>query len=217
MHLALSRIHFPVTTLGPGKRLGIWFQGCSLRCPGCVSVDTWHARAPTLSVSDVMHAVKDVLAQCDGVTISGGEPFEQPEGLEVLLRALREVTSTNVLVYSGFPYEEIATHPAVKERLIDALMTDPYEHQAPQTKPLRGSDNQRLHYISELGARLFSDYETPMKEFDKHLDVMFDDDGSIWFAGIPRRGDLMQLKRLMCDAGHTVQTTEANIKGCTPK
>ena len=38
--LALSRMHFPVTTLGPGNRIGIWVQGCTIRCPGCVSADT---------------------------------------------------------------------------------------------------------------------------------------------------------------------------------
>jgi len=182
-----------------------------------VSVDTWRARAPTLSVSDVMQAIADALGECDGVTISGGEPFEQPEGLELLLRALREATQTNVLVYSGYAFEKIAAQPVVKESLVDALITDPYQHHAPQTKPLRGSDNQRLHCLSELGARLFSEYEIPMTESDKHLDVMFDDDGSIWFAGIPRRGDLMQLKRLMKDAGHSLQTTEVTLKACKPK
>ncbi|WP_461325238.1 4Fe-4S cluster-binding domain-containing protein [Bradyrhizobium diazoefficiens] len=41
IRISVSRIHFPVTTLGPGRRLGIWFQGCSIRCPGCISMDTW--------------------------------------------------------------------------------------------------------------------------------------------------------------------------------
>ncbi|MCT5046402.1 radical SAM protein, partial [Pseudomonas aeruginosa] len=27
--------------MGTGRRLGIWFQGCSIRCPGCISADTW--------------------------------------------------------------------------------------------------------------------------------------------------------------------------------
>ena len=44
--LALSRALFPVTTLGPGRRLGIWFQGCSIRCRGCISVDTWPPGEP---------------------------------------------------------------------------------------------------------------------------------------------------------------------------
>ncbi|MBW6186918.1 4Fe-4S cluster-binding domain-containing protein, partial [Pseudomonas aeruginosa] len=33
----------PERTLAVGNilRLGIWFQGCSIRCPGCISADTW--------------------------------------------------------------------------------------------------------------------------------------------------------------------------------
>ncbi|HAU1321526.1 TPA: radical SAM protein, partial [Legionella pneumophila] len=42
MMIYISRVHFPVTTLGPGHRIGIWFQGCSIRCPGCISTDTWN-------------------------------------------------------------------------------------------------------------------------------------------------------------------------------
>ena len=37
----LNKAHYPVTTLGPGRRIGLWLQGCTLACPGCVSRDTW--------------------------------------------------------------------------------------------------------------------------------------------------------------------------------
>ena len=39
--LLVNRVHYPVTTLGPGLQAGIWTRGCSLRCPGCISPDTW--------------------------------------------------------------------------------------------------------------------------------------------------------------------------------
>lgn len=45
MRMILSRLHFPVTTLGPGRRIGVWFQGCSIRCAGCISRDTWETGA----------------------------------------------------------------------------------------------------------------------------------------------------------------------------
>ena len=52
--ISLSRLHFPVTTLGPGRRIGIWFQGCSIRCPGCISADTWAFRTAAAMVTDVL-------------------------------------------------------------------------------------------------------------------------------------------------------------------
>jgi anaerobic ribonucleoside-triphosphate reductase activating protein len=45
MNIALNKAHFPVTVLGPGRRIGLWLQGCSIRCAGCVSRDTWEAGA----------------------------------------------------------------------------------------------------------------------------------------------------------------------------
>ncbi len=39
--IELNKAHWPVTVLGPGRRIGLWVQGCSIHCPGCVSQDTW--------------------------------------------------------------------------------------------------------------------------------------------------------------------------------
>src|SRR4029077_956889 len=39
--LELNKAHWPVTVLGPGRRIGLWVQGCTIRCRGCVSQDTW--------------------------------------------------------------------------------------------------------------------------------------------------------------------------------
>ncbi len=80
--LSLSRIHFPVTALGPGKRIGIWFQGCSLRCPGCISTDTWARVTENATVAAVLAASASFGETVEGVTISGGEPSEQPAALE---------------------------------------------------------------------------------------------------------------------------------------
>ena len=45
MALVVNRVHFPVTALGPGRRLGVWVQGCSIGCAGCLAHDTWARRA----------------------------------------------------------------------------------------------------------------------------------------------------------------------------
>src|SRR4051812_39296619 len=121
--LAISRLHFPVRTLGPGLRVGIWFQGCSIRCPGCVSMDTWDSRRGGTTVEAVLDAVTPWLPAADGITVSGGEPFDQPEALRVLLSALRERHCGDCLVYSGYPIEELKLDSFVG--LIDALIADP--------------------------------------------------------------------------------------------
>jgi anaerobic ribonucleoside-triphosphate reductase activating protein len=209
MKLALSRVHFPVTTLGPGRRVGIWLQGCSIRCPGCISADTWAHREPNLEVSAALECIEPWLDECEGVTISGGEPFDQVGGLLALLQAIRARCSADVLVYSGYSFEHIREQPVVSSGLIDALITDPYLAHMPQTKALRGSDNQRLHCLTPLGKQVFASAERETSGRDKRLDVMFDEDGSVWLAGIPQRGDMERLQVLMREQGHKIHTTEA--------
>lgn len=187
----VSRIHFPVTTLGPGQRIGIWFQGCSIRCEGCISADTWKSGIGGTDTDEVMMALTKWLPRSDGITISGGEPFDQPEALQRLLIQLRSSTRGDILVYSGYPFEALETYLLSMPGLIDALITDPYDQTASQTKSLRGSDNQRLHYLTALGEQRFSAYLR--KPFDRRVDLMVDPSGEIWMAGIPGRGDFERL------------------------
>jgi anaerobic ribonucleoside-triphosphate reductase activating protein len=93
--------------------------------------------------------------------------------------------------------------------LIDALISDPYDYNAPQTLALRGSDNQRLHLLTSLGAVCFASYERSLTDTDRTLDVMFDDDGTVWMAGIPRKGDLYRLASLLHQDGHRAWTSQA--------
>jgi anaerobic ribonucleoside-triphosphate reductase activating protein len=214
MQLAISRIHFPVTTLGPGRRVGIWFQGCSIRCPGCISVDTWRAEQGEVTVQELVDSIEPWLSECNGVTITGGEPFDQLPGLTSLLNELRKRFVTNVLVFSGYPYETLLESQTSWDGLIDALVSDPFVEAVKQTKALRGSDNQRLHCLTPSGLTLFSGYEHPSFRAEKHLDVMFDEDGTAWLAGIPTRGDMTKLRALLLEEGHTAHTSEAPISLC---
>ena len=207
MRIAISRAHFPVTTLGPGPRLGIWFQGCSIRCPGCISADTWAADRGVLELAELFGRIEGWLEQAEGITISGGEPFDQADALGALLRGLRERVAADILVYSGYAFERLERPLAALEGMIDALITDPFVLDAPQRLPIRGSDNQRLHRLNALGRSRFADYDEPGLEGGT-FDVMFDEDGTVWLAGIPRRGDFERLRAELGRLGHHVITTE---------
>jgi anaerobic ribonucleoside-triphosphate reductase activating protein len=207
MKIGISRLHFPVTTLGPGRRLGIWFQGCSIRCPGCISADTWATGKGVLDLEDLLERLDGWLPECDGITISGGEPFDQGDALLSLLTRLRAKSGADVLVYSGHPFERLVDVLQRMGGLIDALITDPYLVHAPQTLPIRGSDNQRLHLLTPLGRERFATFEDPERRAQT-FDIMFDHDGAVWLAGIPRRGDFERLKAHLGQLGHRILTTE---------
>ena len=109
--IALSRIHYPVTQLGPGRRVGIWLQGCSIRCAGCISMDTWAQGRGVTTVEEVLTAITPWAAEAQGFTVSGGEPFQQPDALAELLRGIVAWRSgrpasgpdaVDILVYTGY-------------------------------------------------------------------------------------------------------------------
>jgi len=206
--IAISRIHFPVTKLGPGRRIGIWMQGCSIRCRGCISVDTWAPGRGLTLVTDLLAAITPWIPAAEGITVSGGEPFDQPVALAALLGGIRRLSIADILVFTGHPLETIGSQLASMEGLIDALITDPFDDTAPQTLALRGSDNQRLVPLTSLGHERFAAYDRCMDARDRAVDVMFDINGEVWFAGIPARGDFRRLQRLLRDAGADVAISQ---------
>ena len=191
--LAISRLHYPVTALGPGKRAGVWFQGCSIRCTGCVSVDTWDAgdEHPT----SVAHVTDWVVSQApDGLTISGGEPFDQPQALELLLSTIRRISlplPAGILVYSGYTLKKLRTlHPATL-RMVDVLISGPYVESTDRHEPLVGSHNQRITYFNESLEPAFDAFVTESTD-SPPFQVQVGTDG-VWLIGIPQPGDMEKL------------------------
>jgi anaerobic ribonucleoside-triphosphate reductase activating protein len=212
--LSLSRLHFPITALGPGKRIGFWVQGCSIRCAGCMSRDTWAFSEKSQSVEHLLERVTPWLAEADGVTISGGEPFDQPGGLNRFLIGLRERFQGDILAYSGYAFETLQERHGNDLSLIDALISEPFDETQPTDAPLRGSANQRLHILTSLGASRFA-FVASSKEPGAPLDVVSESDGSVWIAGIPRRGDLRRLTAALAGQGIRLATSAGRLGGAS--
>lgn len=207
----VNRAHFPVTALGPGRRVGIWTQGCSIRCVGCISMDTWETTAArAIPVHALVEGLRPWLDQADGVTITGGEPFDQADALRALLPALRRsLAGGDILVFSGYSLEFLHTRHRALLHGMDALVSDPYLISAGSTLALRGSDNQRLTTFTPLGAARYAAANAPVRGHS--LDAMRDED-TIWFAGIPGPGHMRDLKRASRTAGVEVVTTQERTR-----
>ena len=199
MKIQLNKAHFPVTTLGYGRRLGLWVQGCSIGCKGCVSQDTWDADGGWAV------DVAEVLAWCDssrkheidGITISGGEPFEQAPALKKLLDALdawRQQLERpfDMLCYSGLPLGKIEQRHADILASLDVLIPEPYVARRTGAGPWRGSSNQPLVPLTPLGRVRYGD-ETQDAEDAPRIQVSLEH-GAAWFIGIPKLGDLDKLE-----------------------
>lgn len=171
-------------------------------------MDTWNPRNPDVEVSQLLESIQGWLAECDGVTISGGEPFDQPDALEAVVKGIRQLSGGSVLAYSGHPYASISSQHALASGLIDALITEPFDVTAKQTLALRGSDNQQLHLLTAVGRREFARYECDASAEEKHLDFMVGVDGTVWLAGIPQRGDMRKLQAILAEQGVVTTVTE---------
>lgn len=206
--LALSRIHFPVTNLGYGRRVGVWLQGCSVHCRGCISVDTWAVRpGHIVALDSVVAQIATFLSESDGLTVSGGEPTDQPEALATLLTEVRALTCDrddwDVLVYSGQSLAGARQLVPQLDSLADAIVSEPFDASLTAGDlALRGSSNQRVTPLTDLGRCRY-----PTSQIDEvygmqrqSIGVCVDDD-NIWLVGIPKPGDLPRLEEGLADAG----------------
>lgn len=162
--LRLARLAYPVTALGPGSRLALWVAGCPLRCRGCITPDLWRQDAGwEVTVERLLDRILALQPPLDGITVSGGEPFEQAAPLARLLARLAIARSHwNTLLFSGYPLATLknrGTDAADLLALTDVLIAGPYDRRQPAVHPLAGSGNQRLHYLSPRGRSLQSELD----------------------------------------------------------
>jgi len=135
---------------GPGMRAVVWFQGCTLACPGCFNPGTHDPQGGYESDTDTLATeILALGARIKGITISGGEPFQQPKALFDLLRRLAD-SHLSRLVFSGYTLPEINRLPLGPSilRHIDVLIAGRYVASRQLGHGLLSSANQQLHLLT---------------------------------------------------------------------
>lgn len=150
--LNVADIHHRSKANGPGVRSVVWVQGCTLGCPKCFNPHT-HAQQPVkLLDPEELGAQLAQLPGTDGLTISGGEPFQQADACARLASTV-QVTGLSVMVFSGYPFTFLShsADAAVRRFLssIDLLVAGPYIENRKSSRLWRGSSNQTLHYLTD--------------------------------------------------------------------
>lgn len=204
MDLNVNSLSPLVTTLGPGRRIGLWLQGCSFRCPGCMTPELFECdKRFCRKIPDVLFEILAHVPGHSGLTISGGEPFEQAEGLRELLFLVRKYTTLDVLIYSGYTLKELTDGPPAMQdvlSLVDVLIDGRYRHDLPASKPWVGSSNQMVHLLSRR-AQSDERYINASRMNIPSLQVQIGADNSLHLIGIPRRGDLARFGALLSQRG----------------
>ncbi len=137
---------------GPGLRLAIFAQGCPHHCPGCHNPESHDFAGGSDMDTEKIIARMDANPLLDGITLTGGEPFEQPEACRILADAAH-ARGLNVWAYSGYTFEQLCAVPE-KRRLLEAcdVLVDGPFLLAERSLDLRfrGSKNQRVLKVAEL-------------------------------------------------------------------
>lgn len=156
----IARILYPVKVLGPGKRIGIWFDGCKHNCKGCSNPELHEFKEEyKVSLETIVQMISKVVIThpVDGFTITGGDPFEQPDALEQLVDYLSTV-SKDILVYTGYEYKElIETNKSILDK-IAVLIDGKYVEKQNVGEVLRGSSNQNIIILNSDFEDLYQSY-----------------------------------------------------------
>ncbi|MDA0525437.1 4Fe-4S single cluster domain-containing protein [Methanococcoides alaskense] len=166
---------------GPGKRFVIWFQGCSLACPGCWNKSMWSFEPCNLVEREKL--LHEILAysELDGLTVLGGEPLEQAHNLYWLLTSLQE-KNVSVMLYTGYQMDEIKNDNLKSKicEMADILVSGRYkEDERDLNLKWRGSRNQILLVQNEI----YNDLD--LDDGTNQVEITIDEFGTINVLGYP--------------------------------
>lgn len=177
----IGRLWYPVKTLGYGQRLGVWVQGCKKRCPGCISpefqaIDFENYYDP----EEILNAIPEGM-QPDGLTISGGEPFDQEDGLLELVRLFADRYTRDILIFTGYTLDELhkMNSAAIEEVLkyTAVLIDGEYMESKNEGIGLRGSTNQNIHVFR------YEERYQDLTHCKRDIQCVFTDN-RLWMIGI---------------------------------
>lgn len=140
------------TVNGMGFRSVVFVSGCHHACPDCQNQGMQDfSYGETYSVQEIFHRIMKNKPLLDGVTFSGGEPFEQCEALSKLAKLIKK-EGLNIWCYSGYTYE--ALHNDMSKHCllecIDVLVDGPFIKDNMQSElKYRGSINQHIYTLQE--------------------------------------------------------------------
>jgi len=170
---------------GPGARFVVWFQGCTLGCPGCFNPTTHPAAGGTeLDVAELLARIATTPG-IEGVSLSGGEPMQQPAAARAIVAGARAL-GLSTLMFSGYTLAELRAlpdGPAVLAAL-DVLIDGRYVSTERLATGLRGSANQSIQLLTDRYGRAEVE-ATPIAE------IRIDRSGAAVLTGV----DPLKLRR----------------------
>ena len=169
---------------GPGLRFCIQVQGCSIRCKGCALPQTWSPHeGKTMRTRDLIKYILET-PDIQGITLLGGEPFEQAEALSEIAEQVK-AHGLSVVTFSGYSFKKLKdSKKKHDQRLLqttDLLISGPFQqNQMDLTRPWIGSRNQEFHFLTDR----YSELSSTLASLPNRLEIRIKEDGSIFINGM---------------------------------
>ncbi len=190
--LRISHTEANSTLLGPFNRFIIWVHGCCFDCEDCLAINTRFGAYKEVDVNDLAEEI--ISSACEGITISGGEPFLQAQELSRLIELVKEHRDIGVIVYSGFTLREIEDDseklPLLKH--VDILIDGRYEKNLDDGRAYVGSSNQIIHYLTKRYKKSGEKYYSASK---RKAEIKFTPNRAI-LIGVPSKNVLNMWQNL---------------------
>jgi anaerobic ribonucleoside-triphosphate reductase activating protein len=167
---------------GPGLRATLWVQGCSLHCPGCCNPEMQsRSEGRLLPVTTVVSWLEAALPLgIEGLTIIGGEPFDQAEAVGAVAEEAQRL-GLGVMTFTGYELMSLRRRPDAQRLLAatDLLIDGPFiQRLRSDRRRWIGSENQKMHHLTD--------------RYKHHPDVLEETSGqSMHLAFDPETGDVV--------------------------
>lgn len=184
---------------GPGWRAAVWVQGCTIRCVGCFNPQT-HAHEARQLWHPERLAERLVDASVEGISILGGEPFEQAAACARLATRARAL-GASVVTYSGYTWPWLRRSPLPEIQALvaasDVLIAGPFvASRQGDGIGWHGSTNQEVVFLTDR-------YDRGVLDAARELPVIegWAAGGDVTWSGIPTDGDVSAIVTITEAAG----------------
>lgn len=151
-----SKIKFNDVANGPGLRVSLFTSGCKHHCKGCFQPETWNFTNGELFTLDTQKYIieKSNNKYIAGLSLLGGDPLDNVDGILPLLKKYREVfgSTKTIWLWTGYLFEEIINDKKMSQVLpfLDVLIDGQFKEELKNiTLKFKGSSNQKVIDVSE--------------------------------------------------------------------
>ena len=175
--IKLHKIIYGTTVEGPGNRIAIWLQGCSIRCKGCINKALQDPEGgEEVSTEALGNAI--LKSGISKISILGGEPLDQVEGLMSLVHYIKvRNNGISIILFTGYEKAKAKELLGIGWPAFDIIIAGPYDASKPDSRKWIGSTNQEICYVSDK-AKAWAVFNKWPRKKGKEFEFSFDENGA---------------------------------------